>query len=114
MLIDALAEPVVKLDEVSESDGEGGIITEYKEGAQFLATISPDNTVPTKIAQKNAEIKAYRVSTKANVKLKKGDLIKRILNKKIYVITQSSDETARIASYQFNICKAEEWELPHE
>lgn len=114
MIIDALAEPVVKLDEVSVSDGEGGFTTEYREGAPFTATITPDATITTAIAQKDSERKAYKVSTPQNAKLKKGDIIKRIEDGVVFRITQSSDETAKISTIRFNLCKAEEWEIPNE
>lgn len=114
MIIDALAEPVVKLDEVSVSDGEGGFTTEYRDGAPFTATISPDGSIAAAIAQKDAERKSYKVSTPHNAKLKKGDIIKRVEDGVIFRITQSSDETAKISTIRINICKAEEWELPDE
>lgn len=119
MIIDALAVDVVKLDEVSVSDGEGGFITEYKEGAPFVATITPDSSLSsavaaTKVAQKESEIKRYKVSTPINAKLRQGDIIKRIEDGKTFRIIGSSDETAKISTLRFNLTKAEEWELPHE
>lgn len=114
MIIDALAEPVVKLDEISVSDGEGGFTTEYREGAPFTATISPDISITAAIAQKDSERKAYKIATPQNAKLKKGDIIKRVEDGVVFRITQSSDETAKISTIRINICKAEEWELPDE
>lgn len=119
MIIDALSEPVVKLDEVSVSDGEGGFVTEYREGAPFTATITIDNSVQsaikaTKVAQKESESKIYKVSTPINAKLKQGDVIKRLEDGKTFRIITSSDETAKISSFRFNLTKAEEWELPNE
>ena len=119
MIIDALAEPVVKLDEISVSDGEGGFVTEYREGAPFTATITLDASLSsaikaTKVAQKESETKRYKVSTPINAKLRQGDVIKRIEDGKTFRVIVSSDETAKISTLRFNLTKAEEWELPDE
>lgn len=119
MIIDALAEPVVKIDEISVSDGEGGFITEYREGAPFTATITLDASLSsaikaTKVAQKESETKRYKVSTPINAKLKQGDIIKRVEDGKLFRIITSSDETAKIATIRINITKAKEWVMPSE
>lgn len=119
MIIDALAVDVVKLDEVSVSDGEGGFITEYREGAPFTATITPDASLTsaikaTKVAQKESETKRYKVSTPINAKLRQGDIIKRLEDGILFRIIMTSDETAKISTLRFNLAKAEEWEMPRE
>lgn len=118
MLIEAMYTDVVKLDETSVPDGEGGFITEYIEGAVFKAAITLDTTVAASIAdaiaQKDVVRSTYNVTTPITAKLKFGDIIKRVDDAKIFRVTGKENTTPTVATFQFNTVKAEEWELPNE
>ena len=118
MLIEAMYTDVVKLDETSAPDGEGGFITEYVEGAAFKAAITLDTTVAASIAdaiaQKDVVRSTFNITTPITAKLKFGDIIKRLEDGKVFRITGKENTTPAIATFQFNTVKGEEWELPHE
>lgn len=118
MLVEAMYVSVVKLDETSVPDGEGGFSVEYVEGAPFSAAITLDTTVAasiaTAIAQKSNVKGTYNITTPKNAKLKFGDIIKRVDDGKIFRVTGKENTTPTISTFQFNTVKAEEWELPNE
>ena len=114
MLIDRMYVDVVRIDEVSVSDGEGGFITEYVEGAPFTAAIAFDGSVSTAIAQKNGAKGSYKITTPYNAKLKYGDIIKRVEDGKMFLITGKENSTPRVATFSFNVVQAEEWEKPND
>ena len=118
MLVEAMYVSVVKLDETSVPDGEGGFNVGYVEGAPFSAAITLDTTVAasiaTAIAQKSDVKGTYNITTPINAKLKFGDIIKRVDDGKIFRVTGKENTTPTISTFQFNTVKAEEWELPNE
>lgn len=118
MLIEAMYTNVVKLDETSVSDGEGGFTVTYKAGAPFKAAITLDTTVAASISEaiaQKAEVRGtYNVTTPLNAKLKFGDIIKRVSDDKVFKITGKENTTPTVSSFQFNTVKAEEWEPPNE
>lgn len=114
MLVEAMYVSVVKLDETSVPDGEGGFSVEYVEGAPFSAAITLDASIATAIAQKSDAKGTYNITTPKNAKLKFGDIIKRVDDRKIFRVTGKENTTPTIATFQFNTVKGEEWELPNE
>ena len=114
MLISAMYVDVVKLDSKSVSDGEGGFVTEYIEGAPFTAAITLDTSVATAIAQKDTAKGVFNITTPINAKLVYGDIIKRVEDGKIFRITGKENTTPKVATFQFNTVKGEEWELPND
>ena len=114
MLIEAMYVNVVKLDPKSVSDGEGGFITEYIEGAPFSAAITYDNSVTTAIAQKDTAKAVFNITTPINAKLTYGDIIKRVEDGKTFRVTGRENTTPNVATFRFKTVKGEEWELPNE
>lgn len=114
MLVESMYVDCIKMTESSVSDGQGGFVTEYTEGAMFKAAISLDDSIQTAIANKDSVKAMYTVTTPINAKLKFGDIIKRVKDGVIFRITGKENNTPTIATFQFNTVKAEEWELPDE
>lgn len=114
MLFEAMYVDCVKIDKSSISDGEGGFITEYVEGAPFSASIVLDNSTQSRIAQKQGVTSVFTVTTPKNAELSYGDVFRREEDKQIFRVTSNSkDETTpKIASFHFSKVSAEKWELP--
>lgn len=102
------------LNKTTESDGEGGLITDYTEGAVFKAAITFNNTLNAKVAQAQGVKSVYMVTTPLSVNLQYHDVIKRLEDGKIFRITSDGNDrrTPKTASFEFRRVSAEEWELP--
>jgi len=112
MLVEAMYEDCIKINESSVSDGQGGFVTEYVDGAMFSAAINLDDSIATAIANKDSVKAMYTVTTPINARLKFGDIIKRVEDEKIFRVVGRENNTPKISTFQFNVVKAEEWSLP--
>jgi hypothetical protein len=114
MLFEAMYTDCTKIDKISISDGEGGFITEYTDGAPFSAAITLDTSTQARIAQKQGVNSVYTVTIPKNASLNFGDIFRREEDKQIFRVTGDSKdkETPKIASFHFAKVAAEKWELP--
>ncbi len=113
-LIEKAMVDVAFLDKVRKPDGEGGIITEWTDGAKFRAAITFDSSLQARVAEKQGVTSLYTITTSPNVKIEYHDVIKRISDGKIFRITSDGDDkiTPSSASFQLLQVTAEEWSLP--
>ena len=90
------------------SDGEGGWVTKWVEGATFT------NTMEARIAEKQGVTSFYTVTTAKNAMLSYHDVFKRLFDGKIFRETSDGDDvqTPERASMSFTQVTAEEWSLP--
>lgn len=112
MLVESMYVDCIKITESSVSDGQGGFVTEYVDGALFSAAINLDESIATAIANKDGVKAVYTVTTPINAVLKFGDIIKRVEDGKVFRVVGKENKTPKISSFQFNTVKVEEWELP--
>ena len=112
-LINEAMTEVVMLEKVHREDGEGGFITEWKDGVTFLAAITFDSSMQARTAQKQGVTSLYTITTGKNAKLDFHDVIRRTSDGKIFRITSDGDDkhTPASASFQFLQVSAEEWWL---
>lgn len=113
MLLYDSMEPCYIMDKTRVSDGEGGFITTWTEGAEIQAAITL-NSAPTQIiaaAQVNAG--QYIIITPKNAPLVFHDVIKRVSDGKVFRITADSKDTQTPSMASFQMCQttAEAWEL---
>lgn len=96
------------------SDGEGGWVTKWVEGAKFEAAITFTNTMEARIAEKQGVTSFYTVTTAKNAMLSYHDVFKRLFDGKIFRVTSDGDDvqTPERASMSFAQVTAEEWSLP--
>lgn len=117
MLIETLFEKHVFINRIIVSDGEGGLITTYTEGAVFDATVTVNKSLVEavrNIGNKDLPVPKYNVATPHNAKLEFGDIFKNIETDQYYIVTGKTASAPKIASYQYNLVTAEEWELPND
>lgn len=112
-LIDEAMTTVAMVEKTRIPDGEGGFITDWKDGAEFQAAITFDTSIQARTAYKQGVSSVYTVTTSKNAKLEYHDVIRRLSDGKIFRITSDGDDvqTPKRASFQFLQVTAEEWSL---
>lgn len=107
-------EDVCMMEKTRLSDGEGGFITQWTEGATFKASINFDTSMQARVADKQGVTSLYTVTTLKNAQLEFHDVIKRLSDGKIFRITSDGDDkkTPSSAAFgQYLQVTAEEWKL---
>ena len=101
------------LDKTTVSDGYGGFITEYVEGASFQAAITFDTSVQARRAEKEGVTSLYTVTTPRNVALEFYMIVRRTSDGKIFRVTSDGDDkmTPQSTILDMRQCTAEEWSL---
>lgn len=112
-LVQNAMEKCVLLDKRKSSDGRGGFITTWEDGAEFMAAFAYDTSLTTQIANASTSIDKYRITTGRTVVLDFHDVFKRILNGKTYRITRDAedDKTPLSAGLNYRGYLAEEYVL---
>ena len=103
----------VFLNKSKVSDGEGGFVVEWTEGASFKAAIVFDNSMEARSAEKAGVTSLYTVSVPISVVIEYHDVFKRLSDGKIFRVTSDGDDkiTPERASFQFAQVSAEEYVL---
>lgn len=91
-ILNEFSETVCIMDKRTVPDGLGGIISNYINGAEFMAAIVPDVSTTAQIAQAQSEIKRYRITTPDTITLTEGDYIKRLTNGETYKILHTNTD----------------------
>lgn len=91
-LLPQMFTPACKLDLTSESDGFGGFVETWKEGAQFDAAFAMNGTTDAQIAQQSGSKRLFTVLTKQTAKLRFNDRIKRLSDGLVLRITSNADD----------------------
>lgn len=112
-LIDDAMEAVVLLDKKSQPDGEGGFITSWVDGAQFMAALTFNTSLAARVAQKEGVTSLYTVTTRRGVRLDYHDIFKRLSDGKIFRVTSDGDDVVSPKSSALDMRQvtAEEWSL---
>lgn len=110
LLTDAMVD-VVMLEKKRASDGEGGFVTKWEEGATFKAAITFDTSMEARAAEVQGVKSLYTVTVSKNAKLEYHDVFRRISDGKVFRVTSDGDDkvTPAAASFQFSQVTAEEW-----
>ena len=109
-------EKCILFDKTTTSDGYGGYIIDWKEGAEFQAAIVLDSSMQARIAEQQGVTALYTITTKKNVNLQYHDVLKRASDGKIFRVTSDGDDkrTPKSASLDMRQVSAEEWNLTDE
>lgn len=104
---------VVAMEKTRVSDGEGGFIVDWADGAVFKAAITFDTSMQSRIGEKQGVSSRYTITTPKSAKLEYHDVIRRLSDGKIFRVTSDGDDkqTPDSASFQFLQVTAEEWWL---
>ena len=107
-------ESCTMLDKTTVSDGYGGIIAVYNDGALFDAAAVLDNSMQARAAEQQGVTALYTITTKKAVNLQFHDVFRRESDKKIFRVTSDGDDkrTPKSASLDMRQVSAEEWKVP--
>lgn len=113
LLNDAM-ESCVLLDKSTASDGRGGIITTWTDGAEFSAAIVFDSSMEARRAEAQGVTALYTVTTSKAVNLQYHDVFRRSGDNKVFRVTSDGDDKHTPASAGLNMrqVSAEEYVLP--
>jgi len=112
-LVDAFKTDCVIMDKSRVSDGEGGFVTTWVDGAQFKAAIVRDTSLQARVAEKEGVSNVYTVTTDKNAMLEFNDVFKRVSDGQVFRVRSNGDDkqTPGVATFQFAQVTAEEWVL---
>lgn len=115
-LLDELKEPCIMLDKQSISDGRGGLVQRWVDGAEIKAAITVDDSTQTKIAQAQGVKAVYTITTAKAINLQFHDVFRRVSDGKIFRVTSDGDDnhTPARAGLDMRVTTAEEWTLPND
>ena len=113
-LYETLMENCTMLDRNTVSDGLGGFIETYTDGAQFLAAVGKDSTIQGRIAEKQGVTEIYTITTYKSVRLHFHDVFRREKDGQIFRVTSNveDNETPAVATFDMAQVSAEVWQLP--
>lgn len=102
------------LDRVTQSDGRGGIVTVWADGATFNAAIVFDSSMEARRAEAQGVKALYTVTTSRGINLQYHDIFRREEDGKIFRVTSDGDDkkTPVAAVLDMRQVTAEEWTLP--
>lgn len=112
MLSDSMVRCVI-LNKNKVSDGEGGFITNWSEGAEFDAAIVLDNSIQARVAEKSGVTSLYTVTVPKGLGIEYHDVFKRKKDGKVFRATSDGKDkhTPDRASFQVAQFTAEEFDL---
>lgn len=112
-LIDEFTSKCTMLDKVTESDGYGGVITHWVDGANFDAAIVLDTSMESRVAEQQGVTALYTITTKKNINLQYHDIFRRDSDGKVFRVKSDGDDKHTPASATINMRQvtAEEFAL---
>lgn len=115
LLLEAM-EPCTILDKTTESDGRGGVITKWKDGAPFEAAVVFNSSMEAKIAEAQGVKSLYKITTSKSVVLQYHDVFRRESDGKVFRVTSDGKDNKTPASASLNMRQvdAEEYVLTGE
>lgn len=113
-LLDNAMTPCVLMDRTTISDGSGGYIPAWVEGAEFDAAITYDTSMQARIGEVQGVKSLYTVTTRKGMNLQGRDIFKRLEDNKIFRVTSDGDDNKTPSTARLNMRQvtAEEYVLP--
>ena len=113
-LIDEFKSTFCFLEKTRVSDGEGGFVTTWEEGAKFTASATIDTSIEARIGEKQGVTSIYTITTPKSVVLEYHDVLKRLYDGKLFRVTSDGDDkyTPQSSMLDMRQVTAEEWSLP--
>ena len=112
-LIDAMSESCTMLDKVTTSDGLGGFMKTWTDGAKFKAAIVKDSTMAARVAENEGVTEVYTVTVPRGIMLDLHDVFRRDSDGATFRVTSNihDSHTPTVATFQFGQVTAERWVL---
>lgn len=115
-LYELFYEPCQLLEKEKVTDGEGGWKTTWTSKGDFEAAVVLDTSSAAVIAESAGMNRSYTVTCPTGTGLRFHDVFKRMSDGKAFRVTSDPSDvtTPSMATFQFEIVKAEVWEIPDE
>ena len=112
-LYEQMMDSCTMVDKRTVSDGLGGFTTQWVDGAQFLAAVVKDNTLASRVAEKQGVTELYTVTVKRGNILHFHDVFRRDKDGQTFRVTSNimDSETPDASTFQIGQVSAERWEL---
>lgn len=113
-LIEAMMESCVIVDKATVPDGEGGFVTEWKDGATINAAIVHNSSMEAQIAEKQGVTSTYTITTPRSVQLEYHTVLRRVADGRIFRTTSNPWDirSPEVSTLDIAQVTAERWELP--
>lgn len=113
-LIDVMKSECTKIDQITVTDGRGGYVPRWVDGATFDAAITIDGSTEMKVAMAQGVKAVYTITTSRAVNLQYHDVLRRESDSQIFRVTSKGDDskTPPTAGLDMRVVTAEEWALP--
>lgn len=102
-LLSEAMENCIMMDKATESDGRGGFVTSWKDGADFYSAIVFDSSMQARIGEAAGVKALYTITTAKNVNLQYHDVFRRLSDGKIFRVTSDGDDKKTPASASLNM-----------
>ena len=115
-LLSEAMEAFTILDKTTTSDGYGGTVTTWKEGAEIMGVMVLDTSIQARTAEAQGVKSVYTFTTRKDVTMSYHDVVRRERDGKIFRITSDGADKRTPASAHLNMRQvtAEEWALTSE
>ena len=113
-MIQDMFEPLLFVNKINVSDGMGGTITKWQDGAEFQGVITLDNSTTGRLAEQQGVTNIYTIITEDKILLEFNDVIKRKSDQQTFKIKSLNNKENRqpeIATMQLRIATAEIFDL---
>lgn len=113
-LLDDFSRTCILMKKIQKPDGEGGDITEWVDGAEFLNYQAMDTSMEARRAEKEGITSVYSALVDKSLAIKYGDYFKDKTTGETYRVTSNPEEkqAPKAASFSLKYCTAERKELP--
>ena len=112
-LLSAVTETFYIMERTRVSDNAGGSNTTWKEGLEFEAALSLNNSPEVRIGEMQGFTEVYTILYPKTISLDYHDVIKRKSDSKVFRITSDGEDmaTPTISAMALRSVSAEKWEL---
>lgn len=113
MAIQDFYEPLIFIEKKSVSDGMGGFVVQWVDGAEFMGSITTDNSVEMRIAEQQGVKSIYTITTNKNTVLNYNDVIKRKRDNKTFRVTSNGEDvlSPSVSNLSISQVQAEQFDL---
>lgn len=112
-LLSSAMENCILLDKKTVSDGRGGYITTWEDGADFKAAVTFDTSMQARVGEAQGVKALYTITTEKALNLQYHDILRREADGKIFRVTSDGDDkhTPKSAGLNMRQVTAEEYVL---
>lgn len=104
-------EKLTLIDKTTISDGMGGFTEEYVEGAEFMGSVTTDNSMEARMAGQQGVRSLSTLTIPINAPVKYNDIIKVNSSGKYFRVTSEPDDiqTPKMSEVDFKQASCEPW-----